>query len=402
MPPHVIISGVTSCQNRGVEALVRCIIEGLGTFGSWRATVLTQTPEQDAALLALPEAECVADPFVVSRSLRTAPPEPEHRLAARRERLIASADLVVTTGGDLHTADYGVSTKYLAAPVAAHNHNVPVAMLAHSIGPFSDPAEAEAWCATAQHCAVLTIRETISRRYVVNDLALSDKLVTLAADPAFLLAAAPPEHADGLLTEIGVPPGCPYVCLAPSKGIAALRGLSERQHMSALMSLISCLVSRWRLPILLLPHVHDTRPHNDDRRLVADLAQNVAHPLVRAVPGALNAAQYKAITARSVLTVAERMHAAIAALSSGVPTVTIGYSQKFLGILSDAYGDTIPLDQVHLGVESFITDDKTAARIGDGIDLEPLRSALANRGALIRTRARSNFARVADTLGAHA
>src|SRR2546430_8821383 len=262
---HVIISGVTSCENRGVEALVRSIVAGVGTVGSWRTTVLTQTPAEDESLLALPAVGCVADPFVVSRSLRSAAPETERELATRRERLIADADLLITTtGGDLHTADYGVSTRYLAAPLAATKQNVPVAMLGHSVGPFDDDSDVSAWAAASEACAVLTVRETLSWRYMVDDLGLPASHVTLAADPAFLLEATPAHQVDDVLASIGISQGQPYVCLAPSRGIATFRNLSEQQHISALLSLINCLVSRWRLPVLLIPHVHDSRAHNDD------------------------------------------------------------------------------------------------------------------------------------------
>src|SRR5712691_8115502 len=185
VPRHVIISGVTSCQNRGVEALVRSIVSGLGMTGPWQATVLTQTPSHDAALLCLPNVDCVADPFVVSRSMRESPPEPEASLAATREQLITSADLLVATGGDIYTSDYGVSARYLAAPDAAQQHGVPVAMLAHSVGPFTGTSDAAAWSATARKCAVLTTRESQSWQYVTRDLGMPEERVALSADPAF-------------------------------------------------------------------------------------------------------------------------------------------------------------------------------------------------------------------------
>jgi colanic acid/amylovoran biosynthesis protein len=395
---HVIISGVTSCDNRGVEALVRSIVAGLGTLGPWHATVLTQTPKQDAALLGLPNVTCAADPFVLSRSLRRVAPATDQGLATQREQLIASANLVIATGGDLHTNDYGVSTRYLTAPLAAQEQEVPVAMLAHSVGPFADRQDATAWSAVARRCAVVTTRESITWRYVVNDLGLPEPRVTLTADPAFLLDAAPGDRTDHLLADLDIQPGQPYVCLAPSSGIDGFRNLPDGQHTAALLNLINCLVARWRLPVLLVPHVHDSRPHNDDRRFVADLAHHVAHPDVRAVPGELTAAEYKAISARSVLTIAERMHAAIGALSCGVPTIAIGYSRKFVGILADTYGDNIPLDQIHLDVDSFVTDDKGGIRLVESIDLLNMRAALTAHLPRIKERARSNFTRLADVI----
>jgi colanic acid/amylovoran biosynthesis protein len=397
--PHVIVSGITSCENRGVEALICSIADGLGTLGSCRVTALTQTPDHDAQLLDVPGVECVADPFVFSRSMRHGPREPEAERTARREHLLATANLMITTGGDLHTSDYGVSTKYLAAPIEAQQRNVPVAMLGHSVGPFTDPGEAATWCAAARASMFVTIRETSSWRYVVEDLGLDEPHVTLAADPAFLLPAASGDRVDEILTRSGIQPGRPYVCLAPSQGIANLRGLSEQRHRSALLSLISNLIARWHLPVLLIPHVHDSRPYNDDRRLATDLVEHADHPAVRATVGPLTAADYKGITGGSVLTIAERMHAAIGSLSVGVPTVAVGYSRKFLGVLSDTYGADVPIDNVHVGVESFVNDDKQAVRMVEAIDLMALRAALASRLGLARRRALANFTGLAEILG---
>lgn len=205
-----------------------------------------------------------------------------------------------------------------------------------------------------------------------------------------------------MLAAARIGPGQPFICLAPSKGIAAFRNLPDHEHTSALLNLINGVVSRWRLPVLVLPHVHDSRPRNDDRQLAAEIEESIAHPGVRAVPGPLTAGEYKAIAARSVLTIAERMHAAIGALSSGVPTVAVGYSQKFVGILSDTYGPGVPMDQVHLGVERFVNDDNSGARLIEGIDLLALQATLATRLPRITERARSNFARLAATIGTDA
>ena len=391
MPRHVIISGVTSCQNRGVEALVRSILSGLAMIGPWRATVLTQTPRHDDALLRLMDAECVSDPFVVSRSLRESPREPEASLAARREQLLASADLLIATGGDIYTSDYGVSARYLAAPNAALDRGVPVAMLAHSVGPFSGTPDAVAWSATARQCTVLTVRESQSWRYVTRDLGLPEDRVALTADPAFLLQAAPDEEVDGILAGIGIQPGHPYACVAPSRGIAGFRGLSEDCHFAALRRLVRSLISWWRLPVVLIPHVHDARPGNDDRQIASDLALDLATDFVRTIPGPLGAMQYKGIVARSALMVAERMHAGIAALSSAVPTVTIGYSQKFAGVMGDTYGETVPLSRVHIAIESFTEDDGSAARLIERLPFDEMRAALTTRQPLIQNRAVASF-----------
>jgi colanic acid/amylovoran biosynthesis protein len=404
MPLRVAISGVTSCENRGVEALVRSIALGLSGLGECRITVLTQTPAYDEGLLATPGFECVADPFVASRAWSHArPTEPGEAMAARADALLASTDLLVTTGGDLHTADYGVSRRYLTAPLAASQRGVRVAMLAHTVGPFTEPADVEAFADAARGCAVLTVRESGSLRYLASDLGLTIGASALAADPAFLLPAADRHRVDQLLKTAGVDPRQPYLCLAPSRGIAGFRDLEHAQHNRALLRLVDTLHSVWRLPVLLLPHVHDSRPSNDDRILVAELARAAGTATVRPLIGPLTASEYKGIVARATLLVAERLHAAIGGLSSGVATIAIGYSQKYLGVLADTYGPTVAVNDTHLDIATFVRNDAAADRLVMATDTERLRNALAARLPLVRDRACANFALVdAAMRGGHA
>jgi colanic acid/amylovoran biosynthesis protein len=393
MIPHLVVSGVTSCDSRGVEALVRSIIAGVQKRGRWRTTVLTQTPVADAALVDLPSTRFVADPFVVSCSLRRSAPPPEEALAAQQRSLLAGADLMIATGGDIYTFDYGVSTRYLAAPRAALNDGVPVAMLAHSVGPFTQAEEAAAWVSVAADCQVLTLRESVSLRHVVDDLGISDGAATLTADPAFLLSPAPPARVDQVLTDVGLDPAEPFICLAPSRGIAHFRDLDMRRRLLTLQKVVRRLAARFRVPILLVPHAHDSRPENDDRLLTTELVRLDDDAVTRPLVASLNATEYKAIMGRSMLTVAERLHAAIAAMSSGVPTAAIGYSRKFVGILSDTYGETIPLEEIYLDVNAAHEDERIVARLVDALEVDALRAQLVSRLPLIMERAESNFAR---------
>jgi len=388
---RVTVSGVTSCENRGVQALVRSVAQGLRQLRPCRITVLTQTPEQDRRL-SDDDIEWVADPFVVAKSWRGARSvETVATAAERADALLAATDLLVTTGGDLHTGDYGVSTRYLAAPIAAIGRSIPVAMLAHSIGPFTDPGEARDFARAATRSAVVTVREQISLRYARNSLAIPANTTVLTADPAFLLAAATPERIDEILASSGIGLSRPYVCLAPSNGIAGFRGLDRAGHVGALLRLVAEVRARWRVPVLLIPHVHDSRPANDDRILAAELIRLAGAGDMRALPDGLTAGEYKGVVARSELLVAQRLHAAIGGLSSGVPTLAIGYSHKFDGVLADSYGCGVPLADVHLNIETFVGDSGAGANLLRSVDPDRLRRFLDARLPVVRQRARDNF-----------
>jgi polysaccharide pyruvyl transferase WcaK-like protein len=382
---QIALSGVTSCENRGVEALVKSITGGLADLGDCHFTILTQTPDYDKTLIGDAAVTFVADPFVASRTWRhSRAPETPAAAAERAAALLSETDLLVTTGGDLHTGDYGVSNRYLVAPRAAAEAGVPVAMLAHSIGPFAEAAEAAAFAAVARRASVVTVREAPSLRYARYSLGLNANL-TQTADPAST------QRTSEILAAAGIAPGEPYVCLAPSQGIAGFRKLHHEQHRDSVLALTSALQERWALPIVLVPHVHDQRPGNDDRILTADIA-GLSSADVRILQAGLTAGEYKGICAGAMLVVAERLHAAIAALSSAVPTAVIGYSPKFAGVLADAYGGEVAGAHVTADVRSFVDDPIVATSLIKSLDIERLKAILIRRSPEIRRRAALNMA----------
>ncbi|WP_431681200.1 polysaccharide pyruvyl transferase family protein [Kitasatospora sp. KL5] len=399
--PTVLITGVTSCESRGVEALVRSLATALTTEPGTTVTVLTQTPDLDAVALAGTGAVCVADPFVVSRSWATMRPvETEHHLAERAQRLIHDADLVLATGGDLHTADYGVSTRYLLALAAAQKHGVATAMLGQSVGPFTDPAEAQAFSEVAARLDLLTVRETSSLHYLTEQLALPEEKVALSADPAFLLHPADHGRARQVLTAAGLPDRQPYVCLAPSRGVTRYSAISDAEHVDALARLADAL---WRIrqhALVLVPHCHDSRDHNDDRILARQIAARLpAVPVHVLDQDGTGAADYKAILGGADLVISERLHASIGALSSGTPAVAIGHSPKFHGVLADTYGPAVPAGTVHHDVAAF-TKDQAAAETLARLDADALREHLADRLPAITAMADADLRLVHDLLNA--
>ncbi|MEU0924596.1 polysaccharide pyruvyl transferase family protein [Streptomyces malaysiensis] len=400
---NILITGITSCESRGVEALARSIIEQLNTEdgdGSNNITVLTQTPALDTEALTPAGARCVADPFVVSRSWKQMrPQETPAELTARCDQLLTETDLVIATGGDLHTSDYGVSTPYLRALIAAQQRDIPTIMIGQSVGPFTDPTEAEAWLTVADQCRLLTVRESVSHGYLVDKLGLPEHRVRLSSDPAFLLPTAPGERISAVLRPLGLTPEDPYICLAPSQGITRFSALEEAQHTAAVTRLASDLVHTWNMPVVLVPHCHDSRPHNDDRILAARIAEAANTPQVKVVPGALTASDYKGVLSHAELVISERLHAAIGALSNGVPAIAIGHSHKFNGVLAETYGDTIDIDDIHVDIRAFAQGGTAIDRLVHNTDATVLRTSLRQRLPLITNRARSDFAQINKLLG---
>lgn len=149
------------------------------------------------------------------------------------------------------------------------------------------------------------------------------KQVTMLPDPAFLL---PPEPID--LPE-------------------AIRGQAAAINLSPLLlrrspALLDAFVETARFlltkvqVLLLAPHV--TMPADDDRAALSELASRLTAEEQRRlcwIPEEANASQRKYLISRCGLIVCCRTHASIAAYSTGVPALVVGYSVKAQGIGKD-------------------------------------------------------------------
>jgi colanic acid/amylovoran biosynthesis protein len=105
------------------------------------------------------------------------------------------------------------------------------------------------------------------------------------------------------------------------------------------LQLLHHIIRSTHYTIAFTPHV--IQPENNDyecmQRLIADLG-SAAKDRVLLLPDHLTAAQYKGYVARMELFIGARTHATIAAYSTCVPTMVLGYSIKSLGIAKDLFG----------------------------------------------------------------
>jgi colanic acid/amylovoran biosynthesis protein len=341
-------------------------------------TLLSHTPEYDAG--------CIDDPLV--RVLKERLGGRWHRLPlslARRGGALVpglhsevlslrGSDLVLVTGGDLFSSDYGSIQPHLRPLELALDTDVPVAFIAQSIGPFESRREAAAWARVGRRARFVTVREQLSLRYVIDELGLPSNRVLLTADPAFLLPASSSTEVSRILQAAGVSADAPLVTVAPSRAIAKYAKIERLAHMAAWQATISLLIREFGAEVLLIPHSQALAPDFDDRQIVNALSRLAADPRVHLADESLSASQFKGLIGRSALVIAERMHAAIAGLSSEVCTVAVGYSFKARGIMSGLFGPSASAEGVLLSVQDFIRTDRREAA---------LRAAWARREAIV-------------------
>jgi len=106
----------------------------------------------------------------------------------------------------------------------------------------------------------------------------------------------------------------------------------------AVQDLIVHILETTDMTIALTPHVGE--PGNDDMDILQPLYdQFKASGRVILLPDTLNAIQLKGYISRMRFFVGARTHATIAAYSTGVPTMVLGYSIKSKGIARDIFGE---------------------------------------------------------------
>ena len=99
---------------------------------------------------------------------------------------------------------------------------------------------------------------------------------------------------------------------------------------------------------------HDVRARNDDIGAAREVSSRHAHSTMGVwIPE--SAAHAKALLSISDLVVSGRMHAAIAALSQGIPAVGIAYQDKFEGVFAQVgQQDCLVAEESHAGLASTV------------------------------------------------
>lgn len=113
--------------------------------------------------------------------------------------------------------------------------------------------------------------------------------------------------------------------------------------------LLSYIIEKTDMNIALIPHV--VEKNNDDRIVLRSLFNYFADTERICMIDDCNCMELKGYISRCRFFIGARTHATIAAYSSCVPTIVVGYSVKAKGIAQDIFGSTenfvIPVQELH-------------------------------------------------------
>lgn len=183
---------------------------------------------------------------------------------------------------------------------------------------------------------LITARESLTCNILKKHLPRSR--VFLHADPAFTLEAVPtalpPEFLPGRTVGLNLSPLIGTFEPGDRAGI----GQQSFRH------LMEYILTQTALSVALIPHV--VKPSGNDLEPLGDLYAAYKHTgrvcLIDA-DARYTAAELKGVIACCSYFVGARTHATIAAYSSAVPTLVLGYSIKSRGIAKDLFGDDTDL-----------------------------------------------------------
>lgn len=269
-------------------------------------------------------------------------------------RQIEQCDLVLDIGeGDSFADIYG-NKRFLfqlASKIAVIAKRKPLILSPQTIGPFKQRWARLIAAAIMRRCAHVFARDKLSADYLEN-LGVSGNTGEVI-DVAFRLPYEQPEGR----TQERLKVGLNVSGLMFSGGYTGGNQFGLTVDYPLLMrKLLAAWVERDDLEVWLVPHViPDSLPADDDRIAIHALAEEF--PKARIAPSFKSPSEAKTFIAGLDFLTGARMHACIAAFSSGVPVVPLAYSRKFEGLFSSldylwiADGTTLTTEDAFMKIE---------------------------------------------------
>ena len=206
--------------------------------------------------------------------------------------------------------------------------------------------------------SLITARETSTYSMLKNKLTRPD--IKYIPDTAFLLPEIkknlPIGFDDGNTIGLNVSP------------VATKNACAGENLIGYIVEMVDYIIDTTTYQIALIPHV--VIDGNDDRKVLKEIQMKCKEPKRTVMIEDDNCMVLKGYISRCELFIGARTHATIAAYSTIVPTVVLGYSIKARGIARDLFGTeekyVLPVQKIESSkslIENFLWLDKNKAEI---------------------------------------
>ena len=346
--PNFILACNGPYENRGCEAIVRGTIEILKNYynnPSFLSISIFENQEQF-------KKQCYEeyDKSITHKQVNTNPKifSPQFILQFVQRRLapekyiysvfkelfpaIKEAEAVLSIGGDNYSLDYGIPIWFTDLDDLVLKEKKPVIIWGASLGPFDRLPEYEKYMKKhLQNITGIFARESATIKYL-EKIEITENVYRVA-DPAFLMDATEPQSEKKLEIEensIGIN-------LSPLIGKHVNNG-NINSWLNTASEIVKEIAKRKDNKIYLIPHV--TNPSSNDYLFLKEVQARIKDTgqKITLIPPIYNASETKWIISKMNFFVGARTHSTIAALSSDIPTLSLGYSLKAKGINQDIFG----------------------------------------------------------------
>ncbi len=328
---ELFLCGHTGSDNRGCEAIVRSTVGVFSKAGLKGKPVLaTFAPLQDTAsnldkeaeLLAYSNYSCKAQRVFyagirkVFKSNRAGQNVVQRKLWQR----MSCSDLCLNIGGDTYC--YSKPTVSMALNKHNFKNNIPSILWGCTV-------EAERLSPDIiedlKRYSLIVARESLTVKSLENSGIDKDKILC-CCDPAFTLKATPTKLPKGFAEGNTV-------------GINISKLVLSKNLKEALDVLVKRILEETDMNICFIPHVYNEKEGTGDlathRKLLSGYMEYGER--VSALSEDLSCTELKYIISKCRFFVGARTHSVIAAYSSYVPTLALGYSMKSAGIATDVF-----------------------------------------------------------------
>ena len=253
-------------------------------------------------------------------------------------RAFMDADVVADLSGDSYRdRPGGRALPHNIWMLSAIALGKPVVLVSQSLGPFKWHSKAVTrYCISRAKMAYVREPKTVD---VLRTLGVKRDIVHLAPEIAFRLPAAPEGLLVPILSRAGLDPArmqnATMVGISTSSVMQRLSDKQKLGYMAKMIHIMRFIHAKYDALLMLVPH--EVKPHlwgKDDVAVAQELYDEMGRPeWIAVVRQDLTPQELKGVIAKCDAFLGARMHASIAALSSGVPTILLSWAHKYKGLM---------------------------------------------------------------------
>lgn len=313
-----------SSQNHGCEAILNSTIKIVGKENHYIAATTNLSSEKNIKNVEYVEYTYKKHYSILTRVLKRLKlikvAKGKHHFE-QFEDVFQRSDIAMSVGGDNYC--YGDSEWLYILHQMAVDRNIPTVLYGCSI---EESLIDEQMLEDLKKFDLIVAREPITYNSLLK-VGLGDK-VKIYPDPAFALDKKELPLPDGFGKN-----GIVGINISP---LVISRENREGCIENNLKQLVNYILNNTDMDVLLVPHV--VTAENDDREPLQILKNSFKFSGRVLNIGEHSAEEIKGYIARCRFFIGARTHATIAAYSSGIPTIVVGYSVKSRGIAQDIFG----------------------------------------------------------------